>query len=45
VSTESVKAFLVLKADRAVPMHMAAEIPGFVKDSVVGHEYPRRSRS
>jgi acetyl-CoA synthetase len=39
--TEIVKAFIVLKKDYAPSDALAAEIQGFVKKQLSGHEYPR----
>ena len=39
--TEIVKAFIVLKKDYAPSDALAAEIQGFVKTRLSGHEYPR----
>ncbi len=39
--TEIVKAFIVLKKDYAPSEELAAEIQGFVKTRLSGHEYPR----
>ena len=41
IRTEIVKAFIVLKADRAPSDALAAEIQGFVKTHLSAHEYPR----
>ena len=41
IRTEIVKAFIVLKDDHAPSDALAAEIQGFVKTRLSGHEYPR----
>src|SRR5215204_326604 len=41
VRTEIVKAFIVLKAERAASPSLAAEIQDFVKTRLSAHEYPR----
>src|SRR5262249_12978689 len=41
VRTEIVKAFIVLKSDRAPSEALAAEIQAFVRTRLSAHEYPR----
>ena len=41
IRTEIVKAFIVLKPGHAASDALAAEIQGFVKTRLSGHEYPR----